>query len=250
MFNEDSKGCDEFTARMRKTLLQYEMHARTSNKPGSGAKPKPMGRSCRAAFIPILKSKCVSIEQTTRGAHQYGPTDRHMLNVYYPPTPCPNTLILAFSYGGGFYMGARMHPTPLSIIYYNSAPSLPPMDSSPFVKFPGTAQDMQDAIQWLMDDLPFPDSGIHVLGHLMDMFTVLAPPELFSPTLHPRIGERDIPCLHPTMEKFGAALRVSYDEFAAKGHNHISLMFALGTGQGKEWAEDAVKWTHACRELH
>lgn len=28
----------------------------------------------------------------------------------------------------------------------------------------------------------------------------------------------------------------------AKGHNHISVNWALGTGQGEEWAEDVVKW--------
>ncbi len=140
----------------------------------------------------------------------------------------------------------------------------------------------------------------------MNMFTILALPELYSPTLRPRIkgaillsgcctfedmpadmkesvrlyygedaeakkrvplalldsasvpttrlllgiGERDIPCLDPAMEKFGEALKakgVSYDEFVAKGHNHVSLVFALGTGQGEEWADGVVKWIHAPR---
>ncbi|KAJ7323946.1 alpha/beta-hydrolase [Mycena albidolilacea] len=31
----------------------------------------------------------------------------------------------------------------------------------------------------------------------------------------------------------------------AKGHNHVSITFALGTGQGEEWAEDAVRWMRA-----
>ncbi|KAK0442790.1 Alpha/Beta hydrolase protein [Desarmillaria tabescens] len=270
------------------------------------------------AFVPILESKRASIEQTTRETHQYGPTDRHMLDVYYPPTPRPDTPILVFSYGGGFYMGARTLPAPASIIYHNLGsffatrgfitvvPDYRLVDSG--VKFPGAAQDVRDAMQWAVDNLPFPDSDIYVLGHsagAMNMFTILALPELYSPTLQPRIkgavllsgpytfedmpadmkdsvrlyygeddeakqrvplallesagaiptlrlllgiGEKDIPCLHPAMEKFGAALRVSYDEFVAKGHNHLSLVFALGTGQGEEWAEDVVKWIHACSD--
>lgn len=28
----------------------------------------------------------------------------------------------------------------------------------------------------------------------------------------------------------------------AKGHNHVSLNWALGTGEGEEWAEEVLKW--------
>ncbi|KAK0231969.1 Alpha/Beta hydrolase protein [Armillaria nabsnona] len=176
-------------------------------------------------------------------------------------------------------------------------------------QFPGAAQDVRNAIQWVVDNPSFPDSDIYILGHsagAMNMFTILALLELYSPTLHPRIkgaillsgcytfedmpvdmkesvrlyygedaevkrrvplalldlasvptpqlllsiGERDIPCLHPTMEKFDEALKakgVSYDKFVTKGHNYISLVFVLGTGQGEEWADDVVKWIHAPR---
>ncbi|KAJ7712265.1 alpha/beta-hydrolase [Mycena olivaceomarginata] len=34
----------------------------------------------------------------------------------------------------------------------------------------------------------------------------------------------------------------------AKGHNHVSITFALGTGQGEEWAEDAVRWMRALHQ--
>ncbi len=254
-----------------------------------------------------------------RESHQYGPTDRHRLDVYYPPNTRPDTPILVFSYGGGFYIGARTLPAPADIIYHNLSsffatrgfvtvvPDYRLVDSG--VQFPGAAQDVRDAMQWVVDNPSFPDSDIYVLGHsagAMNMFTILALPELYSPTLHPRIkgaillsgcytfedmpadmkesvrlyygedaeakrrvplalldlasvptprlllgiGERDIPCLHPAMEKFDEALKakgVSYDELVAKGHNHISLVFALGTGQGEEWADDVVKWIHAPR---
>ncbi|KIK64249.1 hypothetical protein GYMLUDRAFT_40539 [Collybiopsis luxurians FD-317 M1] len=32
-------------------------------------------------------------------------------------------------------------------------------------------------------------------------------------------------------------------KFVGKGHNHISITFALSTGQGEEWAEEVYKWT-------
>ncbi|KAK0452062.1 Alpha/Beta hydrolase protein [Desarmillaria tabescens] len=206
-----------------------------------------------------------------------------MLGVYYPPTPRPDTPILVFSYGGGFYIGARMLPAPASIIYHNLGS---------FFATRGFITVIPDYRLWVVDNLPFPDSDIYVLGHsagAMNMFTILALPELYSPTLQPRIkgavllsglytfedmpadmkdsvrlyyGEDDeakqrvplaldIPCLYPTMEKLCAALKagnVSYDEFVARGHNHVSLVFALGTGQGEEWAEDVVKWVHACSD--
>ncbi|KAK0191973.1 Alpha/Beta hydrolase protein [Armillaria mellea] len=271
------------------------------------------------AFVPILEGKRTSIEKTTRESHQYGPTDRHALDVYYPPNTRPDTPILVFSYGGGFYMGARTLPAPADIIYHNLGsffatrgfitvvPDYRLVDSG--VQFPGAARDVRDAMQWVVDNLPFPDSDIYVLGHsagAMNMFTILALPELYSPTLHPRIkgaillsgcytfedmpadmrdsvrlyygedaearqrvplalvdsmsiptsqlllgiGERDIPCLHPAMQKFGEALKgkgVSYNEFVAQEHNHVSLVFALGTGQGEEWAEDVINWISASR---
>ncbi|KAK0477967.1 Alpha/Beta hydrolase protein [Armillaria novae-zelandiae] len=271
------------------------------------------------AFVPILEAKRASIEKTIRESHQYGPTARHTLDIYYPQNTRPDTPILVFSYGGGFYIGGRTLPAPAEIIYHNLGsffatrgfitvvPDYRLVDSG--VQFPGAAQDVCDAMQWAVDNLPFPDSDIYVLGHsagAMNMFTILALPELYSPTLHPRIkgaillsgcytfedmpadmkdsvrlhygedaeakrrvplallesasvptprlllgiGERDIPCLDPAMNKFSAALKekgLSCDEFVANGHNHVSLVFALGTGQGEEWAEDVVKWIHAPR---
>ncbi|PBL04339.1 hypothetical protein ARMGADRAFT_1022774 [Armillaria gallica] len=47
------------------------------------------------------------------------------------------------------------------------------------------------------------------------------------------IAKRDFPCLTPALEKFKGAMvkkGVSYDEFIAKGHNHVSVVLALETG--------------------
>ncbi|KAK0442229.1 hypothetical protein EV421DRAFT_601084 [Armillaria borealis] len=179
--------------------------------------------------------------------------------------------ILVFSYGGVFYMHAQTFPAPASIIYHNLCPFATRgfitgyhlVDSR--VRFPGTALDERDAMQWVVNDLAFSESHVYTLGRsvvAMNMFTILALPGLFVPDLHPRIegassslpytvediptdmqdsvrlyygedaevaqtvsllalesarssalrlllgtGERDIPRLHPTTEKFSEFLR-------------------------------------------
>jgi acetyl esterase/lipase len=35
------------------------------------------------------------------------------------------------------------------------------------------------------------------------------------------------------------------ERIVAKGHNHLSYNWALGTGEGEEWAEEVVKWIGA-----
>ncbi|KAG7447080.1 uncharacterized protein BT62DRAFT_893820, partial [Guyanagaster necrorhizus] len=110
--------------------------------------------------FPILETERASIEKTARETHQYGPTDRHAFDA---PNPQPDTPILVFLYGGGFNTGARTLPAPASIIYHNLGsfttrgfitvvPDYRLADSR--VQFPGE----RDAMQWVMDNLSFPDS--------------------------------------------------------------------------------------------
>ncbi|SJL06524.1 uncharacterized protein ARMOST_09865 [Armillaria ostoyae] len=59
------------------------------------------------------------------------------------------------------------------------------------------------------------------------------------------IAERDPESLVNASKNFQLALEargLTYDKFVAAGHNHISVTFALSTGQGEEWASDVVKW--------
>ncbi len=117
--------------------------------------------------------------------HQYRPIGRRTLDVDCPSAAHPDTPILIFSYGGGFHMGGRTLPTPTDTTYHNLGsffatrgfitivPHYRVFDSG--VQFPGAAQDIRDAIQWVVDNLPFPDSDIYVLGHsagVMNMFTI------------------------------------------------------------------------------
>ncbi|KAK0229457.1 hypothetical protein EDD85DRAFT_745507, partial [Armillaria nabsnona] len=152
------------------------------------------------AFVSILEVESASIERTTRESHQYGPTDSdcHTLD-YYPPSMRPDALILIFSYGGGFYIThlnssiyfcSTWVSAPAFIIYHNPGPfaarvfitvvfAYHLVDSG--VQFPGTAQDVRDAMQWVVNNLPFSDSDIYILGHSVgptNVFTILALPEL------------------------------------------------------------------------
>ncbi|KAK0470293.1 Alpha/Beta hydrolase protein [Desarmillaria tabescens] len=252
-------------------------------------------------LVPILETKRADIEKTKKETHQYGPTERHMLDVYYPPTnpTSGHPPILFFSYGGGFYMGARNLPARADIIYSNLGaffskrglitviPDYRLVDSG--MRFPDAALDVRDAMQWVVDILQF-KSDIYVLGHsagAMNSAILLAGPYTFEDmpadmkdavrlyysgdaeakgtfplellnlakdeaVLTRRwllgIAERDFPCLTPALEKFKEALTkkgISYDEFIAKGHNHVSPVLALETGQGEQWAEGVVNWIHA-----
>ncbi|KAK0204387.1 Alpha/Beta hydrolase protein [Desarmillaria ectypa] len=253
-------------------------------------------------FVPILETKRAEIETVKKETYQYGPTERHKLDVYYPPTTptSGHQPILFFSYGGGFYMGAWNLPAPADIAYSNLRaffsqrgfitiiPDYRLVDSGMY--FPDAARDVRDAMQWVVDTLRF-ESDIYILGHSAGAMNILIfplagpytfedmpadmkdavwlyhgedaeakgtfPLELLNlaqdeAVLIRRwslgIAERDFPCLTPALEKFREALRkkgVSYNEFVAKGHNHVSVVLALETGQGEEWAEGVVNWIRA-----
>lgn len=47
-------------------------------------------------------------------------------------------------------------------------------------------------------------------------------------------------------EKTGEDLRI----VVAKGHNHVSLNWALSTGEGEEWAEEVIEWLKAVKEAN
>lgn len=54
----------------------------------------------------------------------------------------------------------------------------------------------------------------------------------------------------PTVGAAGAEFKAAFEEklgkpltkIIGKGHNHISFIHALGSGQGEQWAEEAVTW--------
>ncbi|KAK0234589.1 Alpha/Beta hydrolase protein [Armillaria nabsnona] len=279
-------------------------------------------------FLPLLEAKREKVLGTSKRVFQYGATDRHKLDIYYPSSASASSKspILFFCYGGGFNTGARVLPPPADLSYGNLGSYfadqgfitiIPDYRLVPDVQHPGAAQDVRDAMQWVVDNpekLAFggvtePDlDALFVMGHsagAMNVFTILITPELYSATLHPKIkgavlfagaytfeetpsfmtaaveqyyggfehqkeklplgllqaasdekiaslprlllgiAERDPESLVNASKNFQLALEargLTYDKFVAAGHNHISVTFALSTGQGEEWASDVVKW--------
>ncbi|KAI0407021.1 Alpha/Beta hydrolase protein [Xylaria palmicola] len=67
-----------------------------------------------AAYEGLLKANEADIRSVRRETHSYGPTPRHVLDVYLPepdrqpPAPAPKT-VLVFLHGGGFYAGDRVN---------------------------------------------------------------------------------------------------------------------------------------------
>lgn len=135
------------------------------------------------------------------------------LDIYYPQETSESsssgkTPILFFIYGGGFTTGDRSFPPPADLAYANVATYfaqrgfitvIPDYRLVPDVIFPAPAQDVRDAMEWVIahpENLIFgnvtnPDvDSIFIFGHsagALHAFTMLTLPELNSPTLHPKI---------------------------------------------------------------
>ncbi|KAF8906995.1 alpha/beta hydrolase domain-containing protein [Gymnopilus junonius] len=277
------------------------------------------------AFAPLLKARKNFIREIPVKTFQYGPTDRHQLDIYYPLTPTfEKTPILFFIYGGGFNTGERnISPKSFGLVYacvgafyarhYRLVPN---------VTFPGPAEDVRDAVRWVVknpenlasDGSPSPDTNaIAVMGHsagAAHIATMLFHPNILtkedelrskifaaileSPPydLSAMTTEWESTPVHlqywgsleaakandplhlyrrlpkPVLESLPKMLmvegekepewlidagRLFHDEvrqrtgesltrIIAKGHNHISLNWALCSGEGEDWAEEAVEW--------
>ncbi|KDR72970.1 hypothetical protein GALMADRAFT_125849 [Galerina marginata CBS 339.88] len=138
-----------------------------------------------AAFAPLLKAKKNFIREIPVKSFTYGPTDRHQLDIYYPlTTTSEKAPILFFIYGGGFNTGERsISPRSFGLVYACLAAFfarrgyivvVPDYRLVPHVLFPGPAEDIRDAIRWVInnpenlvsDGSPFPDlNTIVMMGH-------------------------------------------------------------------------------------
>ncbi|KAF9017990.1 alpha/beta hydrolase domain-containing protein [Hymenopellis radicata] len=280
------------------------------------------------SFLPLLEAKKEAILKTPKRTFAYGPTPRHKLDIYYPPESSleGQTKILVFCYGGGFTSGSRTLPAPAELAYGNLGMHfsrqgfitiIPDYRLSPEVKHPEQATDIRDALLWVVENpqsllfngVTNPDiDSFYVMGHsagAVNVFTMLALPELYSDVLHPKIGgvilfsaaytydatnlrtvqagtvkeyfggdatsklplsllqaadanrvasfprillgvsQRDPQSFLDGSKIFSDALvarGVKHEEFIAQGHNHISVTFCLGTGEGEDWAADVARW--------
>jgi len=167
-------------------------------------------RPTRLAFLPLLEEKRAAIESTPRHTYQYGVTDRLKLDIYHPATDS-RTLrekvpVLFLAYGGGFGTGERLYRPPIDLVYRSAgaffanhglAFVVPDYRLVPDARFPQPAEDLRDAIRWVIDhadDAARPISldpdNIFILGHCTGanlIMTMLLVPGLISPDIRSRV---------------------------------------------------------------
>ncbi|TCD70365.1 hypothetical protein EIP91_003717 [Steccherinum ochraceum] len=113
------------------------------------------------AFFPLLQAHASEIESVKSSTFKYGATDRHQLDVYYPEGVENGTApVVFFAYGGGFVSGARVLPPPANLMFKNLGSFyarkgffvvVPDYRLVPEAKFPDGAQDIKDAVVWIVD---------------------------------------------------------------------------------------------------
>nr|GAT55706.1 esterase lipase thioesterase family protein [Mycena chlorophos] len=133
-------------------------------------------------FAPLLESRRTEIKDAVK-TYKYGATDRHQLDVYLPSSqPGSKAPILFFLYGGGFVQGARQLPAPIDLAYGNLGTYfakhgfvtvVADYQLAPNVTFPAPAEDVRDAVAWVVDNAAEVGSGkveldtekVFVIGH-------------------------------------------------------------------------------------
>jgi len=136
-----------------------------------------------AAFLPLLEARRADIESVKRTTFKYGTTERHQLDVYYPPDPIlvknGKTPVLFFVYGGGFTQGERVLPFSNDLVYTNVGSFfakqgfltiIPDYRLVPHVKFPEPVEDIRDAFTWIVSNVKDVASGSSVYPDLDAVF--------------------------------------------------------------------------------
>ncbi|KAF5319329.1 hypothetical protein D9619_008658 [Psilocybe cf. subviscida] len=115
------------------------------------------------AFAPLLKRAKKSILEVPKKTFQYGQTERHQLDVYYPLTSITTeTPVLVYVYGGGFNTGEKViSPKSFGLVYTNVAAFfarrgyvvvIPDYRLTPDTQYPGSAEDVRDAVRWVLEN--------------------------------------------------------------------------------------------------
>lgn len=190
---------------------------------------------------PLLEANRALIESIQRSTHAYGHTDRHVLDVYHPPTtPSRDTMrkppILVFFYGGSFVRGARFGTAPPQDLvhanlgaFFASRGILAVVADyrlMPGITFPQGSEDVRDALLWVVQNLPGEGDpqNIFVLAHSAGGVHVAS--LLLSPTLF--------------VSPLAAAL---------KGVTLLGVPFDIGNGKQGEMWEAAVKYYGSAQKI-
>ncbi|KXN80938.1 Magnesium transporter NIPA2 [Leucoagaricus sp. SymC.cos] len=198
--SDDDDDADERTHLAKNSssgggMMGMNGHAANSNGGRSPLHPKSPASASRshshspspgafAAFKPLIEKNQSLISSVAKKAFKYGETDRHYLDIYYPPVSSVDpTPILFFVYGGGFVKGDRNRRPPYNWMYSNLGSFfarqglitiIPDYRLAPDHKFPTASQDVLQAIQWALsnvsqlvsDSTPNPDvDSLFVMGH-------------------------------------------------------------------------------------
>ncbi|PIL33095.1 hypothetical protein GSI_04544 [Ganoderma sinense ZZ0214-1] len=115
------------------------------------------------ALTKILETRRSEIENHPQQTFQYGSTDRHKLDVFYPDqaavSPDKPVPVLFFIYGGGFTSGDRKLAPPYDLAYTNVGvffakrgilTVIPDYRLFPKATYPGPVEDVHDALAWVL----------------------------------------------------------------------------------------------------
>ncbi|KAF9450195.1 alpha/beta-hydrolase [Macrolepiota fuliginosa MF-IS2] len=156
-------------------------------------------------FLPLLEKHRTLIAAVPKKTLKYGETERHCLDVYYPPTPAlpgSKTPILFWFYGGGFITGSRNLPPPADLLYScvgaffaqrGFITIIPDYRLAPEFQYPKPVEDVLGAIEWVVshptnivsETTPNPDTDTLILaGHSAGASiaaTIIVHPTLLPP---------------------------------------------------------------------
>ncbi|EIN04436.1 alpha/beta-hydrolase [Punctularia strigosozonata HHB-11173 SS5] len=155
------------------------------------------------ALLPSVLAAKGTITSVERKTFKYGSTDRHQLDVYYPPSgsaePSP---VLFWAYGGGFVHGDRILEPSQGLVYATVGSFfarkglvvvIPDYRLAPEAKFPAQSEDIRDAILWVIKNAASLNTGnvtldvdrIVASGHsagAINVATLYLHPELLAGT--------------------------------------------------------------------
>ncbi|KAF5349981.1 hypothetical protein D9756_009089 [Leucocoprinus leucothites] len=157
------------------------------------------------AFKQVIEKKG-GLKDVKRETFQYGNTDRHKLDIYYPSkSQTGKTPIVFWIYGGGFVTGERVLAPPFDVTYTNVGAFFADqgfitvipdyrLASEPWsAQYPKPVEDVRDAITWIVSHTqelttsttPNPDTNsIFLMGHSAGgthLGTLVFEPEVIPP---------------------------------------------------------------------
>ncbi|KAF8154561.1 Alpha/Beta hydrolase protein [Crassisporium funariophilum] len=166
------------------------------------ATSRPRTKEIIDPAYPLLEANRTIIESVKRETFEYGQSDVHKLDVYYPTGSCPDSRypILVFFYGGSLVRGARTS-APSNLVHNNLGAFfasrgvltvIPDYRLVPSITFPQGSEDVRDAINWVTRNLSEGDHNeVYLLGHSaggVHVAGLLFTPELFQSLEHSMRG--------------------------------------------------------------